>query len=85
MSETATEISELVWYYCPYCQQIVTNHHLALITIDTFLLQFGDNWDLYLTKLNGSCEKMTVGELLPLSFGPEDLTKKKVHTIQKEF
>ncbi|KAJ8390141.1 hypothetical protein AAFF_G00110150 [Aldrovandia affinis] len=50
-----------------------------------FMREFGDNWDVYLTKPDGSCEEMTVGELLPLSFGPEDLTKKKVHTIQNEF
>ncbi|XP_043977312.1 cytidine deaminase b [Gambusia affinis] len=38
--------------------------------------EFGGKWDVYLTKLNKSYEKMTVDELLPRSFGPDDLSKK---------
>ncbi|KAJ8265613.1 hypothetical protein COCON_G00147120 [Conger conger] len=48
-----------------------------------FMREFGDSWDVYMTKPDGSSEEMTVGELLPVSFGPEDLTKNKVHAIQK--
>lgn len=40
--------------------------------------QFGPNWDVYLTKTDGVCKKMTVRELLPNSFGPEDLFMIKV-------
>ncbi|KAG9339266.1 hypothetical protein JZ751_023966 [Albula glossodonta] len=49
-----------------------------------FMREFGDNWGVYLTKADGSCEEKTVGELLPESFGPEDLTK-KAHAIQNVF
>ncbi|XP_026205452.1 cytidine deaminase-like [Anabas testudineus] len=38
-----------------------------------FMREFGLNWDVYMSKPNGSCLKMTVEELLPLSFGPDDL------------
>uniref|UniRef100_A0A8C9TS75 Cytidine deaminase n=1 Tax=Scleropages formosus TaxID=113540 RepID=A0A8C9TS75_SCLFO len=42
--------------------------------------EFGSDWDAYLTKPDGSFVKMTVMELLPTSFTPEDLKKK---TLQK--
>ncbi|XP_069096375.1 cytidine deaminase [Pleurodeles waltl] len=37
--------------------------------------EFGADWDVYLTKPNGTYIVKTVRELLPLSFGPEDLQK----------
>ncbi|XP_032405491.1 cytidine deaminase b [Xiphophorus hellerii] len=43
--------------------------------------EFGCKWDVYLTKIDKSYEKMTVDELLPRSFGPDDLSKKKVSNI----
>uniref|UniRef100_A0A3B4FJH3 Cytidine deaminase n=1 Tax=Pundamilia nyererei TaxID=303518 RepID=A0A3B4FJH3_9CICH len=46
-----------------------------------FMREFGSNWDVYLSKPDGSYMKMTVEELLPVSFGPKDLTKKKVSYI----
>ncbi|XP_062254266.1 cytidine deaminase b [Platichthys flesus] len=50
-----------------------------------FMREFGSNWDVYLSKPDGSCLKMTVDELLPLSFGPEDLSMKKVIDIPNEY
>lgn len=47
-------------------------------------IQFGANWDVYLSKPDGSYVEMTVEELLPASFGPEDLKMKKVN-IRNEF
>ncbi|XP_019942223.1 cytidine deaminase b isoform X2 [Paralichthys olivaceus] len=49
-----------------------------------FMREFGSNWDVYLTKPDGSYQKMTVDELLPLSFGPDDLSMKKVPDIPTE-
>lgn len=37
--------------------------------------EFGTDWDLYLTKPDGTYIVKTLQELLPLSFGPEDLHK----------
>ncbi|KAM9445715.1 cytidine deaminase a isoform 1-T3 [Clarias gariepinus] len=42
-----------------------------------FLREFGLHWEVYLSKPDGSFIKMTAGELLPVSFGPEDLLKSK--------
>ncbi|XP_028301911.1 cytidine deaminase-like [Gouania willdenowi] len=41
-----------------------------------FMREFGTDWDVYLTKVDGSYKKMTVDELLPTAFGPEDLSMK---------
>ncbi|XP_016375842.1 cytidine deaminase-like isoform X2 [Sinocyclocheilus rhinocerous] len=49
-----------------------------------FMREFGANWDVYLSKPDGSYVEMTVEELLPASFGPEDLEMKKVN-IRNEF
>nr|XP_046240213.1 cytidine deaminase b [Scatophagus argus] len=49
-----------------------------------FMREFGLNWDVYLSKPDGSSLKMTVNELLPNSFGPEDLAMKKVPNIPHE-
>ncbi|XP_031520892.1 cytidine deaminase isoform X4 [Papio anubis] len=37
--------------------------------------EFGTNWPVYMTKPDGTYVVMTVQELLPSSFGPEDLQK----------
>ncbi|XP_064353161.1 cytidine deaminase [Dromaius novaehollandiae] len=37
--------------------------------------EFGRDWDVYLTKPDGSYVVRRLEELLPLSFGPEDLRK----------
>ncbi|XP_072238613.1 cytidine deaminase-like [Leuresthes tenuis] len=42
-----------------------------------FMREFGSNWEVYLTKTDDTYKKMTVDELLPVSFGPVDLTMKK--------
>ncbi|KAJ8016915.1 hypothetical protein DPEC_G00012300 [Dallia pectoralis] len=47
-----------------------------------FMREFGDQWSVYLSKPDGTYMKMTVEELLPFSFGPEDLKKKRVFTTQ---
>lgn len=46
-------------------------------------IQFGANWDVYLSKPDGSYVEMTVEELLPASFGPEDLKMKKVNILNE--
>lgn len=55
---------------------------MSLLAINGFILprvnQFGSDWDVYLSKPDGSYKRMTVDELLPASFGPEDLSMKKV-------
>uniref|UniRef100_A0A9J8BFU0 Cytidine deaminase b n=1 Tax=Cyprinus carpio carpio TaxID=630221 RepID=A0A9J8BFU0_CYPCA len=42
-------------------------------------MRLGANWDVYLSKPDGSYVEMSVEELLPASFGPEDLEMKKVN------
>ncbi|KFW02915.1 Cytidine deaminase, partial [Eurypyga helias] len=37
--------------------------------------EFGTDWNIYLTKTDGTYVVKTLEELLPLSFGPEDLKK----------
>uniref|UniRef100_A0A1A7XU48 Cytidine deaminase n=1 Tax=Iconisemion striatum TaxID=60296 RepID=A0A1A7XU48_9TELE len=49
-----------------------------------FMREFGSSWDVYLSKPDGSYQKMTVDELLPFSFGPEDLSMKKAFDIPNE-
>ncbi|XP_067296745.1 cytidine deaminase-like [Pseudorasbora parva] len=44
-----------------------------------FLREFGSKWDVYMTKSDGAYERMTVEELLPLSFGPDDLKPEGNH------
>ncbi|XP_044036055.1 cytidine deaminase b [Siniperca chuatsi] len=50
-----------------------------------FMREFGSNWDVYLSKPDGSYLKMAVNKLLPVSFGPEDLSMKKVFDIPNEY
>uniref|UniRef100_A0A672NN37 Cytidine deaminase n=1 Tax=Sinocyclocheilus grahami TaxID=75366 RepID=A0A672NN37_SINGR len=42
-----------------------------------FMREFGSQWDVYMSKSDGSYKLMTVEELLPCSFGPDDLRKGK--------
>ncbi|XP_027032233.1 cytidine deaminase b [Tachysurus fulvidraco] len=49
-----------------------------------FMREFGGSWVAYLSKPDGTYVEMTVEELLPVSFGPDDLTRKKVHAIPNE-
>ncbi|KAJ8281961.1 hypothetical protein COCON_G00044800 [Conger conger] len=39
------------------------------------LMEFGSNWDVYLTKPDGSYKKTSLQELLPLAFSPAHLEK----------
>nr|ACO13353.1 Cytidine deaminase [Esox lucius] len=48
-----------------------------------FLREFGDQRSVYLSKPDESYKKMTVEDLLPVSFGPEDLKRKRVFTTDK--
>uniref|UniRef100_A0A3B1IID0 cytidine deaminase n=1 Tax=Astyanax mexicanus TaxID=7994 RepID=A0A3B1IID0_ASTMX len=50
-----------------------------------FMREFGATWDVYLSKPDGSYVEMTVEELLPGSFGPDDLKMKQVHSIPNEY
>ncbi|KAL6483549.1 hypothetical protein MHYP_G00084210 [Metynnis hypsauchen] len=47
-----------------------------------FMREFGLEWDVYLSKPDGSFIKMTVEELLPESFGPNDLKRKKAVPVE---
>lgn len=49
--------------------------HTTSFTQSLPLFQFGTNWDVYMTKPDGTYVVRTVQELLPASFGPEDLQK----------
>ncbi|XP_062329958.1 cytidine deaminase b [Osmerus eperlanus] len=48
-----------------------------------FMREFGTDWEVYMSKPDGSYLEMRVRDLLPLSFGPEDLKMKK--ETPKEF
>ncbi|XP_047438810.1 cytidine deaminase-like [Mugil cephalus] len=43
-----------------------------------FMREFGVKWDVYMSRADGTYQKMTVEELLPVSFGPDDLSQEKV-------
>ncbi|XP_070812128.1 LOW QUALITY PROTEIN: cytidine deaminase [Pituophis catenifer annectens] len=38
-----------------------------------FLREFGQEWEIYLTRMDGTYIQKTLEDLLPLSFGPEHL------------
>lgn len=44
----------------------------------TLFLQFGSGCLVYLSKPDGSFLQRSVAELLPASFGPEELSMKRV-------
>lgn len=50
-------------------------HLTASLTQLCPLFQFGTDWAVYMTKPDGTYVVRTVRELLPASFGPEDLQK----------
>ncbi|XP_037108677.1 cytidine deaminase b [Syngnathus acus] len=50
-----------------------------------FMREFGSSWDVYLSKPDGTYTKMSVNQLLPVSFGPEDLDMKKALDIPNEY
>ncbi|XP_063410245.1 cytidine deaminase-like [Mytilus edulis] len=43
-----------------------------------FLVEFGTDWDVYMTKPDLSYKMMKTGELLPLSFVPESLEEERL-------
>uniref|UniRef100_A0A8C7HDF8 Cytidine deaminase n=1 Tax=Oncorhynchus kisutch TaxID=8019 RepID=A0A8C7HDF8_ONCKI len=47
-----------------------------------FMREFGDHWSVFLSKPDGSYKEMTIEDLLPVSFGPEDLKKKRLFTTE---
>ncbi|XP_072553123.1 cytidine deaminase a [Salminus brasiliensis] len=49
-----------------------------------FMREFGLHWDVYLSKPDGSFMKKTVDELLPVSFGLEDLKRKKQSLLRTD-
>ncbi|XP_075997096.1 cytidine deaminase-like [Genypterus blacodes] len=50
-----------------------------------FMREFGASLDVYLSKPDGSYVKTNVSELLPNSFGPEDLSAKQVLNIPNKY
>lgn len=48
-----------------------------------FMREFGTTWDVYLSKPDGSYVEMRVEELLPASFGPDDLKVKKIKVLNE--
>ncbi|XP_074532472.1 cytidine deaminase b [Halichoeres trimaculatus] len=66
----ASDMSDQYISPCGACRQVMR--------------EFGSDWTVYLSKPDGSYLKMTVKELLPVSFGPEDLSMKKVIDIPDE-
>ncbi|XP_060066472.1 cytidine deaminase-like [Ylistrum balloti] len=43
-----------------------------------FLLEFGRDWDVYMTKPDHTYNLMKTGELLPLGFAPESLEEERI-------
>ncbi|XP_063063760.1 cytidine deaminase a [Engraulis encrasicolus] len=60
----ASDLNEQVISPCGGCRQ--------------FMREFGTHWHVYMTKPDGSYLHMNVDELLPESFGPDDLKGRKV-------
>ncbi|XP_059926431.1 cytidine deaminase b [Gadus macrocephalus] len=55
----ASDLNDQFIYPCGGCRQ--------------FMREFGQSWEVYPTKSDGTHVKMDVSQLLPMSFGPEDL------------
>lgn len=70
--------------YHSISHQLNKQHTQDTLNMLFLFSQFGANWDVYLSKPDGSFVEMTVEELLPASFGPDDLRMKKVN-IRNEF
>eukprot|EP00058_Branchiostoma_floridae_P028512 XP_002614003.1 hypothetical protein BRAFLDRAFT_67414 [Branchiostoma floridae] len=64
----ATDVESEFLAPCGSCRQVMR--------------EFGTDWTVYLTKPDLSYRTMTVGELLPCSFGPDDLNKPKAYTTK---
>ncbi|XP_078238905.1 cytidine deaminase isoform X1 [Pogona vitticeps] len=63
---------------CGACRQVLRESRESLFLIIkkswyTKTNPFGKQWDIYLTKADGAYVRKTLEELLPFSFGPEDL------------
>ncbi|OWF39845.1 cytidine deaminase-like [Mizuhopecten yessoensis] len=43
-----------------------------------FMLEFGSNWDVYMTKPDHTYKLMKTGELLPLGFAPGALEEERI-------
>lgn len=43
-----------------------------------FLIEFGKDWDVYMTKPDNTYKLMKTGELLPLGFVPEALEEERI-------
>nr|XP_022338098.1 cytidine deaminase-like isoform X2 [Crassostrea virginica]XP_022338099.1 cytidine deaminase-like isoform X2 [Crassostrea virginica] len=44
-----------------------------------FMVEFGTEWNVYLTKPDGTYKIMTTGELLPLCFVPERFEEERIN------
>lgn len=79
------------WPYCFLLKSTLHSEVLDFVILQYqcmselfFLSQFGLQWEVYLSKPDGSFIKKTVKDLLPVSFGPEDLLKWKLILIQTD-
>ncbi|XP_070964847.1 cytidine deaminase-like [Oncorhynchus clarkii lewisi] len=50
-----------------------------------FMREFGAIWDVYLSKPDGWYVEMNISDLLPVPFGPEELSMKKVLKIPNQY
>ncbi|MEE6482161.1 hypothetical protein FKM82_013163, partial [Ascaphus truei] len=57
----ASDVEEQFITPCGACRQVMR--------------EFGSDWDIFLTKPSGAYVLKTLHQLLPMSFGPEDLKK----------
>ncbi|CAB1330011.1 unnamed protein product, partial [Coregonus sp. 'balchen'] len=64
--------------YCPYSR---FRMGAALLAHDGTVFT-GDQWYFYLSKPDGSYVEMNIEDLLPVSFGPEDLKKNRLFTTK---
>ncbi|KAI4894364.1 hypothetical protein NFI96_022191 [Prochilodus magdalenae] len=72
---------------CGGCRQVMREPSILSCNLSgthrvCLFLQFGLKWDVYSSKPDGSFLKMTVEELLPKSFGPDDMTRKREAPIE---
>ncbi|KAJ8319993.1 hypothetical protein KUTeg_001580 [Tegillarca granosa] len=50
----------------------------AIAIARQYMVEFGVNWDVYLTKPDFTYKHYTTGELLPLSFVPGNLEEERI-------
>ncbi|XP_007909038.1 cytidine deaminase isoform X2 [Callorhinchus milii] len=60
----ASDLKDQFIFPCGACRQVMR--------------EFGTDWVVYLSAPDGTYKEMTVENLLPMSFGPDDLKKSKV-------